>query len=179
MKSPSCNDRAVTVHLVKIELEAMLALLSGDLAGASAITGVRLTDYFVDDSAIGLWRMRVDQIRADPATAGWLARAVVDDESGLVVGHAGYHGPPDETGTVEVGYSVDPRYRRRGYARAMLAELLRRAGAEPGVRTVRASIGPANVGSRATVAKFGFTRVGEQCEEEDGLELIYELPVGS
>jgi [ribosomal protein S5]-alanine N-acetyltransferase len=164
----------VTVRLVELDLDAMLALLSGDRLGASAIAGVQLTDYFVADSAIWLWRMRVDQIRADPATAGWFARAVVDEDTGLVIGHAGYHGPPDEAGMVEVGYSVDPRYRRRGFARAMLAELLRRAEAEPQVRTVRASIGPDNAASLATVAGFGFVQVGEQWDEEDGLELVFE-----
>lgn len=169
----------MTVRLVEINLRSMLSLLSGDLAGASAETGVRLTDYFVDEHSIWLWRLRVDQIRQDPSTAVWFARAAVDEESGAVVGHAGYHGPPDETGMIEVGYSVDPRHRRRGHAREMLAELLRRARSEPGVRTVRASISPDNVASLATVAGFGFRQVGEQWDEEDGLELIFEVPVGS
>jgi len=167
----------VTLRLVQLNIDAMLALLAGDLAGASAETGVQLTDYFLNDEAIWLWRIRVDQVRQDPSTARWFARAAVDEESGLVIGHAGYHGPPDENGMVEVGYSVDPRYRRRGHAREMLAELLSRAKAEPGVRTVRASISPDNVASLATVSRFGFDHIGEQWDEEDGLELIFELPI--
>ena len=167
----------MTLRLVELSLDAMLALLAGDLSGASARSGVHLTDYFVSDDSVWLWRIRVDQIRQDPTTARWFARAAVDEESGLVIGHAGYHGPPDETGMVEVGYSVDPRYRRRGHACAMLAELLRRAEVEPGVRTVRASISPDNVASLATVARFGFDQVGEQWDEEDGLELVFEVPV--
>jgi RimJ/RimL family protein N-acetyltransferase len=162
---------------VQLNIGAMLALLAGDLAGASAETGVQLSDYFLGDEAIWLWRIRVNQIRRDPSTARWFARAAVDEESGLVIGHAGYHGPPDGNGMVEVGYSVDPRYRRRGHAREMLAELLRRAKSEPGIRTVRASISPDNVASLATVGRFGFVHVGEQWDEEDGLELIYELPI--
>jgi [ribosomal protein S5]-alanine N-acetyltransferase len=94
-----------------------------------------------------------------------------------VVGHAGFHGPPDETGMVEVAYSVDPAYRRRGYARAMLAALLRRAAAEPGVSTVRATISPGNVASLATISGFGFAEAGEQWDEEDGRELIFEVDV--
>lgn len=167
----------MTLRLVELSIDSMLALLAGDLAGAGAISGVELTDYFIDDNAVWLWRIRVDQIRADPTTARWFARAVIDEESGLVIGHAGYHGPPDTLGMIEVGYSVDPRYRRRGHARQMLAELLRRARTEPGVRTVRASISPDNAASLATVAGFGFAQVGEQWDEEDGLELIFEIPV--
>jgi RimJ/RimL family protein N-acetyltransferase len=100
---------------------------------------------------------------------------VVAEPEGVVVGHAGFHGPPDETGMVEVAYSVDPAYRRRGYARAMLRELLRRAAAEPSVRTVRATISPGNVASLATIAGFGFAEVGEQWDEQDGRELIFEV----
>ena len=166
----------MTVRLVELPLDSMLALLAGDLAGASAEAGVRLTDYFIGDSSIWLWQIRVDQIRRDPESAHWVARAVVDEESGLVIGHAGYHGPPDENGMVEVGYSVDPRYRRRGHAREMLAELIRRAQSEPRVRIVRASISPDNVASLATIAGFGFIPVGEQWDADDGRELLFERP---
>jgi ribosomal-protein-alanine N-acetyltransferase len=106
-----------------------------------------------------------------------VARAVVDLDSGEVVGHAGFHGPPDAAGMVEMGYSTDPDFRRRGYARAMVHELLDRANAEPRVRIVRATISPGNAASLATIAGFGFTRVGEQWDDENGLELIFEVRV--
>jgi RimJ/RimL family protein N-acetyltransferase len=76
---------------------------------------------------------------------------------------------------VEVGYSVDPVYRRQGYARAALSAMLDRARAEDSVRVVRASIRPDNVASRALVAQFGFIEVGEQWDDEDGLETIFEV----
>lgn len=76
---------------------------------------------------------------------------------------------------MEVAYSVDPLHRRRGYARAMLRALLRRAAAEPEVRTVRATIRPDNVASLATTAGFGFIEVGEQWDDVDGLEIIFEV----
>lgn len=154
----------------------MAALVDGDLAAASAVAGVELTDYFTSDGCTWLWRLRLAQMASDPASRRWVARAVVDAESGAAVGHAGFHGPPDASGMVEVGYSVDPRHRRRGYARALLAELLRRAGEEPGVRTVRATVAPDNAASLATLAGSGFVQVGEQHDEVDGLELVFERP---
>jgi L-amino acid N-acyltransferase YncA len=57
-----------------------------------------------------------------------------------------------------------------------LVELLRRAAVEPGVRTVRATIAPDNAASLATTAGFGFAEVGEQWDEQDGLELVFERP---
>ncbi|WP_308401196.1 GNAT family N-acetyltransferase [Streptomyces sp. AC512_CC834] len=100
---------------------------------------------------------------------GWCDR-------GLVVGHAGFHGPPDEVGMVEIGYSIAPDFRRQGYARSALIELLRRAAAEPAVTTVRATISPDNVASLATISGFGFVEVGEQWDEEDGREVVFEVP---
>jgi ribosomal-protein-alanine N-acetyltransferase len=48
----------------------------------------------------------------------------------------------------------------------------------PAVRfvTVRASISPSNHASLATIAGFGFTHVGEQWDDEDGTEFLYERP---
>jgi [ribosomal protein S5]-alanine N-acetyltransferase len=155
---------------------ALTALVDGDLAEASRVAGVVLTGYFAAPEAVWLWRLRAGQVAADPGGARWIAQAAVAEPGGFVVGHAGFHGPPDADGMVEVAYSVDPAYRRRGYATAMLRELLRRAADEPEVRTVRATISPDNTASLATIAGFGFTPNGEQWDEEDGLELIFDRP---
>lgn len=86
------------------------------------------------------------------------------------------NGAPDSAGLVEVGYAIDPAFRRRGYGRAALEALLARAAEEPSVRTVRASISPANLASRALVEQYGFVAVGEQWDVEDGLETVFEVP---
>ncbi|GLY66599.1 GNAT family N-acetyltransferase [Amycolatopsis taiwanensis] len=162
------------IHFVELDGAAMSALSKGDLAEAGRLVGVSLTEYFLTDQARWLWRYRLDQIAADPHNARWMARQAIVGDDGVVVGHAGFHGPPDESGMVEIGYSVDPAFRRRGYARAALVELLRRAAAELDVRTVRATISPGNVASLATIAGFGFVQVGEQWDAEDGLGLVFE-----
>ncbi|WP_346265877.1 GNAT family protein [Streptomyces sp. CB09001] len=140
------------------------------------MAGVPLTEYFVTDGARWLWRFRLDQMAADPDHSRWMVRQAVVGDKDLVVGHAGFHGPPDEVGMVEIGYSVAPDFRRQGYARSILTELLRRAAAEPAVTTVRAAVSPDNVASLATISGFGFVEVGEQWDEEDGLELVFEAP---
>lgn len=166
------------VRFVALTGAAMVALRDGDLAGGSAMAGIALPAYFVADQARRLWRRRIDQMAADPGSAPWIARAAVAEPDGTVVGYAGFHGPPDAAGMVEIGYSVAPEFRRQGYARAMVTELLRRAATEPGVSTVRATISPDNVASLATIAGFDFVEVGEQWDEEDGLEIIFEIPAG-
>jgi RimJ/RimL family protein N-acetyltransferase len=162
------------IRFVPLSPAALTALIDGDLAAAEKAAGHSLSDYLVQES--WLWRIRRDQIEVDPASADWIARAAVAEPEDVVVGHGGFHGPPDEGGTVEVAYSVDPAQRRRGYARAMLTALLARADADPAVRTVRASIRPDNAGSLATIAGFGFVKVGEQWDPEDGLEFVFQRP---
>ncbi|MFI5494041.1 GNAT family N-acetyltransferase [Actinoplanes sp. NPDC051859] len=161
------------ITFVRLPVAAMRALISGDRAAASVVAGVPLSPWVAEEK--WLWEIRVADIERDPGAAEWVARLAVVD--GQVVGHGGFHGPPDADGRVEVGYSVDPAYRRKGFARAMLAELIARAEGDPRVKVVRASIRPANVASLATIAGFGFVQVGEQWDTEDGLETLYERAV--
>jgi RimJ/RimL family protein N-acetyltransferase len=151
------------------------ALADGDLAAANAMSPVPLSEYLAGPECAGTWRMRSEQAERDPASVAWVTGVIWDEQEQLAVGRAGYHGPPDQSGMVEIGYAVDPGYRRRGYARAALEALLQRAASEPRVTTVRVSISPENVASYALASQYGFAKVGEQWDEEDGLEIIYEI----
>jgi RimJ/RimL family protein N-acetyltransferase len=165
------------VVLVQLDAAALRALADGDLAAANGSAPVALTPYLAGPECRGVWGVRAVQVVEDPPSAAWVTRIVWDPERAVAVGRAGYHGPPDATGLVEVGYSIDPQYRRQGYARAALRALIERAEREPGVTTVRASIAPGNVASRDLVLSHGFAEVGEQWDDEDGLEVVYEVPV--
>jgi len=167
------------VELRQLPAAAIDALAAGDLAAASAAAGIALPPYFVSPQDRRTWLRRSAQLVDDPACAGWITRIIVDTDRELVVGRAGYHGPPDARGMVEIGYAVDPPHRRLGYARAALVALLERAAREPSVTTVRATVSPANHASRRLVLQYGFREVGEQWDDEDGLETIFEVPAGS
>jgi ribosomal-protein-alanine N-acetyltransferase len=78
---------------------------------------------------------------------------------------------------VEVGYSIDPAERRKGYARAALKVMVQVGRADERVKVVRASITPENVRSKNLVVSEGFTKVGAQWDDEDGEEIIWELGV--
>jgi len=163
-----------TLELVPLSVPVLEALVAGDLQTASQEAGVPLSPYFLVEQ--WLWRIRLEQVAGDPGALDWIARAAVDAATREVVGRVGFHGPPDEAGMVEVGYSVDPEHRRRGYARAMLRTAIAWAASDPAVRTVRASISPDNAASLATLRPFGFEPVGEQWDDVDGLELLFERP---
>jgi ribosomal-protein-alanine N-acetyltransferase len=165
-----------SVRLVAFGPDALNALAAGDLAAAGrAAGGLALPGLWLEDDWLWLWRLRAAQIGEDPASERWLLRAVVIDP-GTVVGHAGFHGPPDERGMVEVGYTILEGHRRRGYAAAALTELMAYARGQ-GAQVVRASIAPDNEPSLALARRFGFAHVGEQWDERDGRELLFERPL--
>ena len=91
-----------------------------------------------------------------------------------VVGCVGFHAPPDEDGRVEIGYDIVASERRKGYAREGIQALLDWAWATGRARTCVASVSPHNAPSLALVRSFGFRHVGEQIDEIDGLELVFE-----
>lgn len=164
------------LELVSMSLAFMRALRDGDLAAASGEIGARVPaglrvqlEHFLE--------YRIPMLAADPASRPWLGRAMVmTDEDGrrAVVGTIGFHAPPDETGRVEIGYSVEPGYRRRGLATEAVAAMLAWAEAN-GVHRFRASVSPTNEPSLAIVRSFGFRRTGVQWDEFDGEELVFEL----
>jgi ribosomal-protein-alanine N-acetyltransferase len=99
---------------------------------------------------------------------------------GQMVGHAGFHGPPGVNGpakadAVEVGYTVFPEFRGQGFATEAARALLDWAAERHGIRSFIASVAPNNEPSLAIVRKLGFVQTGEQWDEEDGLELVFEL----
>ena len=99
----------------------------------------------------GLWRMRSEQCDRDPASAAWVTGIVWDERQSLAVGAAGFHGPPDSDGMVEIGYRIDPVH-LLGLL-AMRARLSRPCWAglpgEPDVRRCGSASGPTTCPRRA------------------------------
>jgi RimJ/RimL family protein N-acetyltransferase len=123
----------------------------------------------------GLVRLRAEQIAADPRQEPWLLRMVVLRGAGRgeAVGYANFHAPPDDRGMVEIGYQVTAHLRGLGYG-GEAASAMWGWAARHGARVLRASIAPHNAPSIALVRRAGFQPVGEQVDEEDGLEVIWE-----
>jgi len=152
----------------------MEALLEDDFAGAEADAGVALPEFFRGERW-GHLRHRLGMVRADPDALDWLPRLMVLRDTGQAVGHIGFHEPPHPQGWVEVGYTVFPEHRRRGYAEEAVRGLFDWACGERGVCRFRASVGPWNRPSLALVRKLGFEQTGVQVDELDGEELVFEV----
>jgi RimJ/RimL family protein N-acetyltransferase len=132
-----------------------------------------------DDHDRRFLAFRLRQTNDDPSRAPWLVRAIVLPESGEMIGHIGFHGPPGinarrEADALEVGYTVFPEHRRQGYATEAVRALLAWAR-EQGVGHFIASVAPHNEPSLRLVRRLGFAEVGSHWDDEDGKELEFEL----
>jgi RimJ/RimL family protein N-acetyltransferase len=168
---------APRARIIQLSPGALAALAEADLASADALSPVPLTRWLVSPEAIGTWRRRAAQVQETPEDLDWVTGVLWSDSEHAVVGKAGFHAAPDAAGMVEVGYAVDPAHRRHGYARAALLAMVERARSDPRVRTLRATVSPHNAASLGLIAQLPFAEVGEQWDDEDGLETIYELDV--
>jgi [ribosomal protein S5]-alanine N-acetyltransferase len=96
--------------------------------------------------------------------------AIVEKESGEVVGTAGFVGPPIDD-ELEVVGSLTADRRNRGYAQEGLDALLRVAFADAAVHGVRASVPGDNTPAEQVLIALGFVH-----RETPGLETDYFLP---
>ena len=157
--------------------EFLEALLAGDKEQAAGLLDAELPKGFPREGGERFFALRLGQMREDPRFREWCPHAVVFE--GRLIGHAGYHGPPgvnalQSEDAIEIGYNIEPPFRGRGHATEAAAQLLHQAE-ERGVRHFIASCSPDNEPSLAVIRKLGFTQTGEVMDEEDGLELVFEL----
>lgn len=76
---------------------------------------------------------------------------------------------------VEIGLGVEPSERGRGYAQEMLRGMWGWVIDQPGVRTLRYTVSPDNAPSQAIIRRFDFVHCGQQVDDVDGPEDVFEL----
>lgn len=127
----------------------------------------------VDSSGPLAWR--VPQVKEEPQLNKWFVRWMVLKESREIIGSTSFHGAPDQNGMIEIGLGVCPKFQRQGYAYETLAGMWRWVCTQDGVQILRYTVAASNIASIALVNKFGFAHIGQQMDEIDGPEEIYEL----
>ncbi len=145
---------------------------------ALAIAGRSFTNPYrnlIDDSGPLAWR--VPQVKADPSTNKWFVRFIVLRESDEIIGSTSFHGIPDEAGMMEIGIGIEEQFWGQGYATEALLGMWRWVATHPEVKTLRYTVSPTNTPSVKIIEKFGFHHQGQQMDEIDGPEDIYEMSV--
>ena len=167
--------RTEHMDLVSLPAEFYEAMLAGERRQAERVLGVRVAAGW-EEGRERFMRGRLHQIWRDRRSQEWIGRAMVLREPApVMVGDAGFHGPPDGTGMVEVGYGMLPGYRGRGLGTEVARSLLEWAHTEKGIRNFRACVSPGNLPSLRIVAKLGFVKTGVHWDPEDGEEIVHQL----
>jgi RimJ/RimL family protein N-acetyltransferase len=141
-----------------------------------ALLGQSFTNPYrvlVDSSGPLAWR--VPQVKVDPSVNRWFVRYIVLKQSREVIGSTSFHGVPDADGMMEIGLGIEENFRNKGYAREALAGMWKWVCAYPEVKTLRYTVSPDNLASIAVINYFRFEYKGQQIDEEDGPENIYEM----
>ena len=123
----------------------------------------------------GPLRWRVPQVKVDPSVNKWFVRFIVLKESKEIIGSTSFHGVPDAEGMMEIGLGIEEAFQGNGYAKEALKGMWSWACTFPEVKTLRYTVSPDNLPSIAVINYFGFEYKGQQIDEEDGPENIYEM----
>lgn len=161
------------IRTSRLELvPATAALLAAELGSREMLAGLLgatvPTDWPPgehDRGAVEFFRARLVE---RPDAVGWYGWYAVlrlpAPASSVLIGSGGYFGPPDAEGTVEIGYSILPAYRGRGFATELARALVDRAFSIAGVARVVAHTTPENVASVKVLERCGFRPVGPGTE---------------
>lgn len=157
------------LRLLPCSPEQLLALID-DQARFEEVAGLRAADglrgFFVSDEVSPQWLAALRHSTGpDPWRHGFF---VFHRDSELVIGSAGFTGPPDSSGTVEIAYGIVPSFEGRGYATEVAAALVEFASRSGQVRLVRAHTLPTINPSTRVLTKCGFRNVGAVVDPVDG-----------
>jgi RimJ/RimL family protein N-acetyltransferase len=172
---PIIKTKRLELH--HISAEGIISLLEAK-DDRLAIAGRDFTNphrNLIDESGPLGWR--VPQVKADPSTNKWFVRFIVDAKTREVIGSTSFHGVPDSEGMMEIGIGIEEKFWGNGYATEALLGMWKWVCGELGVRTLRYTVSPSNLASIAVIKKFGFTFMGQQIDEIDGPEDVYEMSV--
>lgn len=118
------------------------------------------------------------RINAHPEDGVWWAPwLIIHPATHALIGLAGFKGPPDSAGQIEIGYGIATSFRNHGYASEALAALADFAAAQPGVTAVRAHTLAVHCASARVLEKCGFHQVREVFDEDEGRLWRWERPV--
>jgi ribosomal-protein-alanine N-acetyltransferase len=127
----------------------------------------------MDDSGPLAWR--VPQVKQDQSLNRWFVRWIVLRESGEIIGSTSFHGAPDENGMVEIGLGIHENFCNKGIAREALRGMWNWVLTDPAVKVLRYTVSVDNIPSIRVIEHFGFELKGQQQDEIDGPEDIYEM----
>jgi len=150
------------VDLITATPEFVQLLIAHEHARAGGLLNVVVPAGWPNDvdARAGL-PFHLKALQNNPCELFWRIRLIVWRANRNVIGSINLKGPPDESGTVEVGWGVSPEYRRQGVATEATGAVIEWTFSQPGVERVIATIPADNIASIQVAARLGMHRTGE------------------
>jgi [ribosomal protein S5]-alanine N-acetyltransferase len=104
--------------------------------------------------------VRQAEAAGDGGNGQWGMFEIILRETGEVIGDIGFHGPPDEAGTVEIGYGIVEQYRGRGLVGESAVAICGLAWSRPEVTRIIARTAEGNEASAGVLRHAGFRENG-------------------
>jgi RimJ/RimL family protein N-acetyltransferase len=152
------------IRTARLELGAIEVADARLLMETGRPNGRRRADGYPTDGSLVAAGMIVTAAQEGRDLGPFTSYLIVRRLDGAVVGDCGFHGPPDDTGTVLIGYGVAESCRGRGYATEAVEALVAFAHLQHGVRRVLADCTRGNPASLRVLEKAGMRHVDTQGE---------------
>lgn len=120
---------------------------SGSWAGGYPLPGTRVAARNT---------VRQAEAAGDGSNGPWGMYQIILRETGEVIGDIGFHGPPDEAGTVEIGYSIVEQHRGHGLVGESAVAICALAWSRPEVTRIIARTEESNAASAGVLRHAGF-----------------------
>ncbi len=107
-------------------------------------------------------------LEENPQALHWGMRLILHKSANKLVGTGGFKGATDENGTVEIGYSIAPKYENQGLATEAARGMIDYAFSHLHIKTVDAHTLADWNASTKVLQKCGMAKMGEKFDAEDG-----------
>jgi [ribosomal protein S5]-alanine N-acetyltransferase len=166
------------LYLVETPLRVVETRLQQDEFDAKLLVGGQVQQvHFPAEwpaDALGFFPGLAVQLRQYPDAESWGGVLILIENAEMVaVGNMGTKGPPDSTGTVDIGYGMNPSYEGRGYMTEAVQGFAAWLLARPEVVRVTADCLKSNTASVRVLEKAGFVQLSERFDAEEGGILVF------
>lgn len=159
------TERLILVPCELGHFEAMLR----DERELAAMLGVSLADDWPGfEAARDAMSYSHEYLKSHPNALGWWTYLFIHSADNALIGLGGFKGEADESGTVEIGYSIAQGYRRRGLATEAARGMIDYAFSHPHVTEVIAHTLPEINPSTQVLQKVGMKQVGVSQDPDEG-----------
>lgn len=155
-----------TKRLSLVPLEPrLLQLAIEDYGKMQRDLGLRVTNMFLDEELEYAMKVRLRKVLEDVENFLWTTNwAIINKDLNEIIGFIMIKGYPNEVGEVIIGYGIEEKYRKNGYATEAVGRLIKWIFENQKVKYIIADTEKNNIPSHKVLEKAGANKYKETDE---------------